>query len=35
MKHDIFEKHSMVLLIGILIVRPWGLYGTKEELNRV
>lgn len=24
-----------LVLIAILIVRPWGLYGTKEELNRV
>jgi branched-chain amino acid transport system permease protein len=24
-----------LVLIVILIVRPWGLYGTKEELNRV
>lgn len=24
-----------LVLIAILIVRPWGLFGTKEELNRV
>lgn len=24
-----------LVLIAILIVRPWGLYGTREELNRV
>ena len=24
-----------LVLIAILIIRPWGLFGTKEELNRV
>jgi hypothetical protein len=24
-----------LVLIGMLIVRPWGLFGTREELDRV
>ena len=24
-----------LVLIGMLVVRPWGLYGTREELDRV
>jgi branched-chain amino acid transport system permease protein len=24
-----------LVLIAILIVRPWGLFGTREELDRV
>jgi branched-chain amino acid transport system permease protein len=24
-----------LVLIGMLVIRPWGLFGTKEELDRV
>ena len=24
-----------LVLIAMLIVRPWGLFGTREELDRV
>jgi branched-chain amino acid transport system permease protein len=24
-----------VVLLALLIVRPWGLFGTREELDRV
>ena len=24
-----------LLLIAMLVVRPWGLFGTREELDRV
>jgi branched-chain amino acid transport system permease protein len=24
-----------LVLIGMLMVRPWGLFGTREELDRV
>ena len=23
------------VLLGMLLVRPWGLFGTREELDRV
>jgi branched-chain amino acid transport system permease protein len=24
-----------IVLVAMLIVRPWGLFGTREELDRV
>jgi branched-chain amino acid transport system permease protein len=24
-----------IVLLGMLIIRPWGLFGTREELDRV
>jgi branched-chain amino acid transport system permease protein len=24
-----------IVLIAFLVVRPWGLFGTREELDRV
>ena len=27
--------HIGLVLIAMLIVRPWGLFGTREELDRV
>jgi branched-chain amino acid transport system permease protein len=29
------EVAPFLVLIAILIVRPWGLFGTREELDRV
>jgi branched-chain amino acid transport system permease protein len=29
------EVAPFVVLLGMLLVRPWGLFGTKEELERV
>ena len=29
------EVVPFLVLIAMLIVRPWGLFGTREELDRV
>ncbi len=29
------EVAPFVVLLGMLLVRPWGLFGTKEEWERV
>ena len=29
------EVAPFAVLIGMLLIRPWGLFGTKEELERV
>jgi branched-chain amino acid transport system permease protein len=29
------EVAPFAVLLGMLLVRPWGLFGTKEELERV
>ena len=29
------EVAPFVVLLGMLLIRPWGLFGTKEELERV
>lgn len=29
------EVVPFVVLIGMLIIRPWGLFGTREELDRI
>jgi branched-chain amino acid transport system permease protein len=29
------EAVPFLVLIAMLVVRPWGLFGTREELDRV
>ena len=29
------EVAPFVVLLGMLLIRPWGLFGTKEEWERV
>ena len=29
------EVAPFVVLLGMLLIRPWGLLGTKEEIERV
>lgn len=32
---EISEAAPFFVLLGMLLIRPWGLFGTKEELDRV
>jgi branched-chain amino acid transport system permease protein len=29
------ESAPFIVLLAMLLIRPWGLFGTKEELERV
>jgi branched-chain amino acid transport system permease protein len=29
------EAAPFIVLLAMLLIRPWGLFGTKEELERV
>ena len=31
----ISEVAPFIILIAMLMIRPWGLFGTREELDRV